>query len=65
MASLISLKNVTKVYTLGDDVKVEALRGINLEIKNGEFVAIIGHSGSGKSTLMHIIGIWINLHLEP
>jgi putative ABC transport system ATP-binding protein len=57
MTPLISLSKVTKTYKLGDDVEVSALRGINLTIKNGEFVAIIGPSGSGKSTLMHIIGI--------
>lgn len=57
MSPLISLSKVTKTYKLGDDVEVSALRGINLAIKSGEFVAIIGPSGSGKSTLMHIIGI--------
>lgn len=57
MRPLISLSKVTKSYKLGDDVVVDALRGIDLEVRDGEFVAIIGHSGSGKSTLMHIIGI--------
>ncbi len=57
MSPLISLTNVTKSYKLGEDVEIQALRGINLKIGVGEFVAIIGPSGSGKSTLMHMIGI--------
>ncbi len=57
MASLISLSKVTKKYKLGEDIEVQALKGIDLEIGQGEFVSIIGPSGSGKSTLMHIIGI--------
>jgi len=52
---VISLKNITKSFKLGDN-EIEILHGINLEIKKGEFIAIIGQSGSGKSTLMNILG---------
>jgi putative ABC transport system ATP-binding protein len=52
---VIRLKNVTKTYKL-DSVSVEALRGVDLEINNGEFISITGASGSGKSTLLHLIG---------
>ncbi len=52
---LISLRNIKKTYKDGE-VETPALRGINLDIKEGEFVSIMGSSGSGKSTLMHIIG---------
>lgn len=53
--TLISLSGITKHYDTGK-VKVRALQGIDLEIKRGEFIAIIGPSGSGKSTLMNIVG---------
>ena len=52
---VIDINNVTKIYKIGN-VKINALRGVNLEISQGEFVAIMGPSGSGKSTLMNIIG---------
>ena len=51
----IEISNVTKTYKIGS-VDVRALRGANLVIQKGEFVAIMGPSGSGKSTLMNIIG---------
>lgn len=56
MTPLIFLSGIYKTYTLGE-VQVNALNGVDLQIKPGEFVAIIGPSGSGKSTLMHIIGL--------
>ncbi|MCW1296405.1 MAG: ABC transporter ATP-binding protein [Candidatus Parvarchaeota archaeon] len=52
---MVELENVTKIYRLGE-VQIKALNGINLEIKKGEFVSIMGPSGSGKSTMLHIIG---------
>ncbi|ADO45412.1 ABC transporter related protein [Hydrogenobacter thermophilus TK-6] len=51
----IEVKDLTKIYKLGNR-NIEALRGVNLCIKKGEFVKILGYSGSGKSTLISIIG---------
>jgi putative ABC transport system ATP-binding protein len=52
---VIRLENVYKTYDLGE-IQVQALRGISLEVRQGEFVAVMGPSGSGKSTVMNILG---------
>jgi len=52
---VIRLENVFKTYDLGE-IQVQALRGVSLEVREGEFVAVMGPSGSGKSTIMNILG---------
>lgn len=56
MKQLISLKNICRSYRNGDQ-ELQVLKDINLEVHEGEFVAIMGPSGSGKSTLMNTIGM--------
>lgn len=52
---MIKIRNLWKIYDTGS-IKVSALQGIDIDIKKGEFVSIVGPSGSGKSTLMNILG---------
>ncbi len=54
--SVLSLKNIGKIYNKGKPNACEALKNVELEIERGDLMAIIGESGSGKSTLLHILG---------
>ena len=54
-AYIVTLENVSKIYKMGE-VEIHALRNVNLELKKGEFVAILGPSGSGKTTLLNLLG---------
>jgi len=53
--NMIEIRGLRKVYHVGD-VDVEALRGVDLDVKRGEFLSIVGPSGSGKSTMFHVLG---------
>ena len=53
--SILKVENLKKYYTAGETI-VKAVDGINLEVKQGQFVSIVGKSGSGKSTFLHLVG---------
>src|SRR5690348_4067172 len=71
-STIIKVEDLWKTYDMGSEQQVHALRGVNIDIKRNEYVAIMGPSGSGKSTLMDLIGCldspskgsyWLNGHL--
>ena len=55
-SNIIEIQNLVKVYGLGEDISVNALNDVSMQVKKGEFLAIMGASGSGKSTFMNILG---------
>ena len=57
MGAIIRLENIVKRFYIGEPNELEILHGVSLEVKEGEFLSIVGPSGSGKSTLMNLIGV--------
>ena len=53
--NILTMENIVKTYKMGDEQQT-VLKGIDLQVDKGEFVAIVGMSGSGKSTLLHMLG---------
>jgi putative ABC transport system ATP-binding protein len=53
---IIKIEGIERKYVMGDDIEVMALRGVNVDIHQGEYVAIMGPSGSGKSTMLNLLG---------
>ena len=60
MKSLLETADLRKTYTVGK-IEIEALRGVDVRIREGELVAVMGPSGCGKSTLMHVLGAMTDL----
>lgn len=58
---MLELRDVRKYYRSGSE-KIEILRGVNLHVKRGEYVAIMGKSGSGKSTMLNLLGTLDRIH---
>jgi lipoprotein-releasing system ATP-binding protein len=56
MNALLAARGIRKVFSGGDGKPLEVLRGVDMEVRRGEFVAIVGSSGAGKSTLLHMLG---------
>ena len=54
---MIDARGIIKRFNIGKENELEILHGVNLKVRKGEFVSVVGQSGSGKSTLMNIIGI--------
>ena len=57
---MLELKQITKDYTVGEET-VKALKGIDLQFRNNEFVSILGPSGCGKTTMLNIIAVWTSI----